>query len=395
MSGAGGLAVLQLLTHHRINSGGAIQAWLLSRELARLGHDVTVAMNERDGTDPATRARIEAIGCRYAGVRLRSLRAIADLRGLLRRGRFDVVHLHREGALLRFLQAAPLCPPIGAVANVGTSKPPGRRHGARFRSRNIDRVVVVAEALKSVLVRSAGVDPGRIDVVYGAYDEERFHPHALPYDRTQQFGVPADARLIGLIANIDRKKGHESFVRAAAKVAAQRQDCWFVCAGKGDREALLCLADQHGLARDRLLALGFHDDIPRLLRTLDLSVSASTHGEGLTGAVRESLAMGTPVISTAVAGNVEIVRHAATGLLVPPGDAEALAAAMLKCLEDPAAARARAERGLAEVRDRLTARRRAEIMTGIYRDIVRWREVRRTPIERILYPQWSDGASGG
>lgn len=385
--GTSPLTVLQLLTHGRINSGGAIQAFLLSRELVRLGHRVTMAFSEREsGPHPETRARVEEAGCRYVGLRLRRLGSIRALRDLLREG-FDVVHLHREQAVQRFLQASPLAPEVGAVANVGTSKIPSAARARRLRSARIDRVVVVAEAIKRLLVRSANVDPARIEVVYGAYDEQRFRPDVPPYDKEERFQVPATARLVGVVANLDPKKGHRVLAKAARQILDHRDDVWFVTAGKGERAVLDALLDAANVPRDRFVHLGFHDDVPRLLRTLDVSVSASTKGEGLTGSIRESLAMGAPVVSTAVAGNVEIVEHGVTGLLVPPKDAAALARAVLSCLDDEDAARARAEAGAALVRGRFTSAARAERMAALYDEIRTYRRVRRMDVASILYPE--------
>lgn len=381
------LKILHLLTHTRIRSGGAIQALLLARELSRRGHAVTFAVCERRGqADAATRGAIEQAGLAYAGLKLRGLCGFRAVRELLLRGAFDVVHLHREQALQQFLLASHFAPPIAAVANVGTSKPPSSSHARRLRSPRIDRIVVVAEALKRLLVRTAGVDPAKVEVVRGAFDEGSFRLDAAPYDRAREFGLPAQAKLIGVIANLDPKKGHRWFLEAAKLVLEQRADAYFVCAGKGDKAALHERAARAGLPQERILFLGFHRDVPRLLRTLDVSVSASTKGEGLTGAIRESLAMGTPVVSTALAGNVEIVRHRETGLLVPIRNARALADAILDVLADPAAARARAARGVAEVREVLTVARRAEQMERLYREIVEYRRVRELPVERILYP---------
>lgn len=379
------LRILQVLTHGKINAGGAVQAWLLSRELVRLGHSVTMAFAERtDGPNAATVARVTAIGCRYAGLRLSSLGSIRAVRDLLRQG-FDVVHLHRELALQRFLQAAPLSPAVGAVANVGTSKLPSPARARRLRSQRIDRVVVVAEALKRLLVRTARVEPTRIEVVYGAYDEERFAADVLPYERAAAFGVPAAARLVGLIGNLDPKKGHRVFVHAARHVLDRRDDCWFVCAGKGNRGRLDRFAEEAGVPPERILFLGFRDDVPRLLKSLDVSVCASTKGEGLTGSLREAMALGVPVVSTALAGNVEIVRQGETGLLVAPRDARGLAAAIQDVLDDPAAAAARAENGRVEVQ-RFTSRRRADQMARLYEDVRTYRQVRGMAVDSILYP---------
>ncbi|MFH0945722.1 MAG: glycosyltransferase family 4 protein [Planctomycetota bacterium] len=382
------LSILQVLTHSKVNAGGAIQAFLLSRELARLGHRVTMVFSEReDGTRQEVKARVESAGCRYVGMRLRRRASIGELRALLAEG-FDVAHLHRELALQRFLQAAPLSMSIGAVANVGTSKIPALARARRLRSRRIDRIVVVAEALKRLLVSAARIDPTHIEVVYGAFDEERFLPDIPPYDREAEFRIDPSGKLIGLIANFDPKKGHKVFVQAAHKILAQRPDCWFLFAGKGDRARLDEMADASGVPRERLIFLGFHEDIPRLVRTLDVSVCASTKGEGLTGTIRESMAMGTPVVSSALAGNVEIVRQRETGLLVPPGDANALADAVLETLAKPDESSQWAARARQLVRERFTSRHRAVQMARLYGEIAEYRKVREMPAETILYPDF-------
>lgn len=384
------LRILHMLTHGKINAGGAIQAFLLARELKKRGHDVVMAFSERKGEpDLDTKQKVEHIGCGYVGLPLKSFLGSRALRQLLTTTPFDVVHLHREVALEQFLRVAHHVPDLGAIANVGTSKPPEPAQAKRLNDRRIDRVVVVAKALKDLLVAAADVEPTRIEPIEGAFDELAFDLHAEPLDRELDLHVPPHARLVGVIANLDPKKGHKVFVAAAARVAKQRDDVWFVCAGKGDVDALRAKADEVGLPQSRLLMLGFRRDVPRLLRTFDVSVSASTKGEGMTGGIRESLAMGCPVVCTALAGNVELVRSRETGLLVPVKDADALAAAILETLADPTTARARAALGQREVRSTLTSARRAERMEALYRDVVHWRRVRRTPIERILTPSSS------
>ena len=79
---------------------------------------------------------------------------------------------------------------------------------------------------------------------------------------------------------------------------------------------------------------GFRSDIFDVISAFDVSVCSATKGEGLTGAVRESLAMAKPVVSTNVAGNGEVVIHGKTGMLVPPKDNAAMAEAIIYLLEN-------------------------------------------------------------
>jgi Glycosyltransferase len=97
---------------------------------------------------------------------------------------------------------------------------------------------------------------------------------------------------------------------------------------------------------DDFIFLGHRDDIPEIIAASDVSVSASVEGEGLTGALRESLAMKKPVIATAVSGNPELIINGKTGWLVRPGDPKDLARALIEALNDQAEATRRALRGI-------------------------------------------------
>ncbi|PYM67481.1 MAG: hypothetical protein DMD79_00905, partial [Candidatus Rokuibacteriota bacterium] len=96
----------------------------------------------------------------------------------------------------------------------------------------------------------------------------------------------------------------------------------------GKRPPLETIVREAGLGR-AVTIWGYRDDVPEILAASQLSVDGSHTGLGITGSLRESLAMETPVVATAVVGNPELVRHGGTGLLVPPRDPEALADAVL------------------------------------------------------------------
>ena len=104
------------------------------------------------------------------------------------------------------------------------------------------------------------------------------------------------------------------------------------------------LVDALGI-RDRVVFAGHCEDVPAALAAMDVFVCASTKGEGLTGAVREALAMRRPVVSTNVSGNGEIVKDGQTGLLVPTRDPASLCRAVLRLLDDPEEARRLAQAG--------------------------------------------------
>jgi glycosyltransferase involved in cell wall biosynthesis len=103
---------------------------------------------------------------------------------------------------------------------------------------------------------------------------------------------------------------------------------------------------------------------------MDVVVCASTRGEGLTGSVREALAMARPVVSTDVAGNRELVRHGETGLLVPVREPDSLAAAIAQLLDDREQAGRLGRAGRALVLEVCTDDARTACVEELYRELL-------------------------
>jgi len=192
-------------------------------------------------------------------------------------------------------------------------------------------------------------------------------------------GAHARARLVGIVAKLSHYKSHDVFLEAAAHVLRAAPDVHFAVVGPdpdGARPALAALAGRLGEAHGVPLARHLHftgprADIPQVLAGLDVSVSASaTPWEGLSGVMRESLAMARPVVCTDVGGNRELVRDGETGRLVPPGDAVALAGAILDLLADPARAQALAGAGQRVAQATFSNPARARHVEAIYRRIL-------------------------
>jgi glycosyltransferase involved in cell wall biosynthesis len=116
-----------------------------------------------------------------------------------------------------------------------------------------------------------------------------------------------------------------------------------VIAGDGDlREELAARTAQLGLS-EQIEFRGDINDVPTLLRDADIYVQPSFQ-EGMPNSVLEAMAAGLPIVATHVSGNVDLVTDGDNGLLVPPGDAAALAAAIGRLLEDPALAQRMGQR---------------------------------------------------
>jgi glycosyltransferase involved in cell wall biosynthesis len=156
-----------------------------------------------------------------------------------------------------------------------------------------------------------------------------------------ELGIGDDELLAVTVANLREKKGYPVLLEAARRVVDAGAPVIFVAAGQGPLEAELRSRLSELDLGDRFRLLGYVPDAARLVAGADVFVLASEH-EGLPLAVMEALALGVPVVAPRVGGIPALVADGSSGLLVPPGDASALADAVL-AVTDPA------------VRDRLAA----------------------------------------
>ena len=169
---------------------------------------------------------------------------------------------------------------------------------------------------------------------------------------------------IGIVAKLSPVKGHQYFLEAAAAIADARSNVAFLVVGDGVRKKELEeMAAELGIA-DKVIFAGARDDVPSLLKLMDVFVLSSL-SEGSPNVVLEAMAAGLPVVATDVGGLPEIVIDGESGILVPPGDSGALAAAVGDLLDDPARAVAMGRTGLALAMERHDIERVVREMEGI------------------------------
>ncbi len=306
--------------------------------------------------------------------------ALSRLRGLLVGAKdLDVVHVHRERALEFVLDALEATTPdFALVVQRGNSNLPSERHRQLLLNPRVDVVVAVAGVVRDRLVEG-GVPGEKIRVVYGSVDPERFHPDVDGSGFRNDIGVPEDAPLVGLLANLDGKKGHDTFLEACGRVRRIRRDARFVLVGHGDAQDLRRQGDEIGLG-GALACAGYREDAPNCLAAFDVSVNSSSRSEGLSGSMRESLVMARPVVCTRVGGNTEVVIDGQTGRSVEPGDPAALADAILWTLDHPREASEMARRGRESVLSEMHPDVRQAKLEALYRELLsaRRRDVQST-----------------
>jgi len=361
------LKILQVASHGDVTRGGAVQMTLLASGLEARGHEVHCVFN----------APGKVVGARRDAPAppelfdLTSWRDMVRFRAWVRRERFDVIHSHRDPAL-RFCFLATLGLRIPAfVTQRGTVYRLPRWGVVRraFRSRKLDRVIAVAEAVRRALVEKDGLPSDKVSVVYGGYDPERFHRGVSGESVRREFGLADETPLVGIVGALVGKKGHADFFEAAAQIAGRLPAARFVVAGSGRPVRFDDLLTRLDLS-DRVIFTGHRSDMPEVLAAINVLVCASTKGEGLTGALREAMAVGTPVVTTDVAGNIELVLHEKTGLVVPVGSPGAIAEAAVRLLSDRAAAARLSAAGEEHVRRLCLNSSRCERIEEVYREII-------------------------
>jgi glycosyltransferase involved in cell wall biosynthesis len=180
---------------------------------------------------------------------------------------------------------------------------------------------------------------------------------------------------VGIVGRLAPWKGQHVFLEAASRVIAAGQDARFFIVGAplfGEEayEKELRQRARSGRIASRVEFLGFQKEVPSVLRNLDILVHASTSPEPFGQVVIEGMAEGLPVIATDGGGVKEIITHGENGLLVPMGDAPALARELDGLLRDPAKARRLGRAAHAHVRRHFTAAQAARKIEKVYDEVL-------------------------
>jgi glycosyltransferase involved in cell wall biosynthesis len=240
----------------------------------------------------------------------------------------------------------------------------------RFGLRRMDRVVCVSQA-QAGKVQKRGVARNRLLVIPDAVQTERFsHPKACFREALGNFFPKSAACIIGAAGRLSPEKGFEVLIDAAAIVLDRDPSASFVLFGEGPlRESLSRQILARGLKHTFILA-GFRRDLDDFLPHLDLMVLPS-FTEGLPNVVLEAFAAGVPVVATEVGGTPEVVKHGVNGLLVRPGDAQALARAICQLLASEQRRREMGQRGRKLVEAQFTFEAQRRWYLQLFRSLAR------------------------
>ena len=288
------------------------------------------------------------------GDRVKALRRIAQLAWVFQRERAQLVHAHSPWAY----REAGLAARLTHVKRVCHLHFPMAWAELQWALRfGVDAVVTCYKRLADELAASRpNGESWRLQAISNTVDVARFTP-ASSNDRSgakSPWHKDVD-HVVLIVGHLSEIKGYPTFLEAAARVRATRPRTRFLALGgetttQGYAETLRTMADGLGLGTS-IEFLGWRQDVPEILRAADVMVLPSL-AEGLPLAVLEAMASGLPVVASNVDGTPEVVVDGETGLLVQPGDPDAVAGKILTLLGDAglrsrmgAAGRQRVERG--------------------------------------------------
>jgi len=196
-------------------------------------------------------------------------------------------------------------------------------------------LVVNCQATKDTLVNaSAWLEPDKISVIYNGVrvDEYGSCKKADEAQLRREFHLPESVPVVGMIGELNERKGHLYLFRAAEKILKKHPGVHFLIVGEGDaEEELKGMVRSLGLS-GRVRFSGFREDIPDLLNVVDVVVLPSLN-EGIPNILMEAMAAGRAVVASSVSGTPELVVDGVTGFLVPPRDSDALVQ-KISCLMD-------------------------------------------------------------
>jgi glycosyltransferase involved in cell wall biosynthesis len=329
------MRIIQILEFNQFNTGSVHQMFQAAAGLRERGHEVTIVSRP----DAVLERKAHEADLSFVGLAMRhefDVFSARKLGQLFRQIRPDVVHAHK-GVAHSLALAATFMQPVGAfVVNRGVSFPLDVWNRIKYRTRRVDRVVTVCEQIKDVIVSSGRLPPEKVQVVYAGTDVAHFDPakwDARVFRREKGIG---DDRFLIAQVGVRTWKGWKELIDAVASILPTHPHVHLAligCRDESERSEVDSYARERGIG-EHVTPVEYRDDMPNVFASCDLVVDASWAGTGITGTIREAMAMRKPVIATDCGGNRELVSSPDVGWLIPAKDVSALARAIAEVIDD-------------------------------------------------------------
>jgi glycosyltransferase involved in cell wall biosynthesis len=299
----------------------------------------------RGGSPPLEKAR-EFKQPTFTDINLESLnpliaaKSLAQLKKFLKEESIALLNAHRpEDGLFGVLSKKSFLKPIPVIRTVSDVRAPKNNAANKWlHEKGMDFLIFSCQASYQRYHNVWPIFENKSAVIYSAIDTEIFRPDNDKSMLRREFGIAANEVVIGIIARLDPVKDHLTFLKAAAKVAERTPHTRFLISGETcnvSHEELQQFARELGIY-EKVIFLDRQEDLDvrDLIHSLDIGVVASNGSEVICRISVEYMALGKPQVTTDINVLPEIIEEGENGFVVPAGDAGAMAAEILKLVEN-------------------------------------------------------------
>jgi glycosyltransferase involved in cell wall biosynthesis len=274
---------------------------------------------------------------------IKDLVALVKLYLFIKKGKYDVVHLHssKAGTLGR-VAARMAGTPAVVLTTYGWSfnacEPGFKRsfyiYEEKFTAKITDKIIVESDLDSQTGLENRIGWPEKYRTIRSAIKIEEFSDVVVDVrQKIIELGLQPDMRVVGCVSRMSEQKGPHNFVRMAAEVLKENPNVNFIYIGDGPlKESTAALISELGI-RDKVVLAGLRKDVPELLKIFDLFVLLS-QWEGIPRVFPQAMAAGVPIVATNVGGAPELIKDGVNGYLVPFGDYKTPAKIVLNLLKD-------------------------------------------------------------
>ena len=295
------------------------------------------------------------------------------LKSLIQEDILDIAHIHLyapDSCRTAILAASMAGVPIITTEHLYSEVTTFRRYVLKWLSQVlIDKIIAVSESVKENLIRKRRIRSSKIETIPNSVDLSCISGDISNKENItnirRSITIDNNTILIGTVAAFFARKGHEFLLKAASQIIDNHPNTKFIFIGEGSlRAEMEKITKDLGLTKN-VEFLGYIENVLPYYLIFNIFVLPSL-GEGMPLTLLEAMAMGMPVIATAVDGNKELVVNGETGLLVPPKDVSALTKAIEYMIENPRKTKEMGKAGKKRIRDKYTIQRNIDQTIDVY-----------------------------
>ncbi len=371
------MRALIVVGHAGLYAGGAHQALYAIIGLKRAGVEVSAVWGPDATNDAEGLSRIRSVCPDLYVMAIQdnpTFDSLRQFRRILLDFQPDVVETYKSSAQYHALFGGLGLNHHALLFYRGISRLMDYTQELKYRLKRVDVVVPNCHALEEIILRSGRISPDKVQVIYDEVDPVCSDPDLVDAAGLRdEFGIPEKTLLITNLGNHSSWRGQDVSLRAARILRDRGFDVRVLFCGR-DTEKLLPLVTELGLG-DRVILSPYRRDPQRILKITDILVNSSLGNESLSGALLNSQAMGIPAVASRMPGYDESVGDGETGLLVPVGNAEALAEGLARFLTMPTEERsAWGARAHQRATERFSSEARVQRRLEVYRKAIELRQ---------------------